>query len=45
MLWKIVRIFFLKIKEFKPYVLEFEKDDTIKPKAYLFNYTIREDER
>lgn len=37
--------FLLKMKELKPYMLEFEKDGTIKPKAYTFNCAIEEDER
>lgn len=35
--------FLKKIKELKPYMIEFEEDSLIKPKIYLFNRVIRGD--
>lgn len=32
--------FFKKIEELKSYLIEFNKDDTIKEKNYLVNYTV-----
>lgn len=35
--------FFKKMKELKPYIVEFEKDNIIKPKLYHFNYIVKRD--
>lgn len=32
--------FLIKIEDFKPYMIKFEKDVEIKPKVYLSNYKI-----
>lgn len=32
--------FFNKIDDFKPYKVEFKKDNKMKSKIYLFNYTV-----
>lgn len=37
--------FFNRLKEQKLYIIEFEEDNTIKPKIYPTNYAISEDKQ
>lgn len=39
------KIFFIKIKKLKLYMVEFKEDCTIKSKAYSSNYAIKGDKR
>ena len=36
--------FFKRLEELKSYIIEFEKDNTIKPNIYLINCAIKGDE-
>lgn len=40
MQYKIVRYFYKKMKDFKPYLIEFELNGAIKPKVYFFDCAI-----
>lgn len=37
--------FLKKIEDFKPYIVEFEENDIIKPKVYFQDYIIEDNER
>ena len=37
--------FLQKIEELKPYIVEFEENNAIKPKVYLANYAVRGNNR
>ena len=42
--WNIIenyKIFLNKIEKLKSYIIEFDKNNIIKPKFYLLNYTIK----
>lgn len=39
------KVFIWKMEELKPYLVEFEKNDAIKPKVYLLDCTIRGNNR
>lgn len=34
------KIFFNKMEKLKPYIIEFDKNNTIKPKIYPLNYVV-----
>lgn len=38
---KNCKVFLEKIQELKPYLVEFDKNDTIKPKVYPLDYEVR----
>lgn len=42
---KVCKNFFTKIEELKPYMVEFEEDNIMKPKAYFSDCVVRGDER